>query len=81
MHNILLLGGFQCQNNDGEALALACSSPVLDCVQPKLAGGDTYKKTANVMTSPGLMGRIMMLHFYAGTYQDYADLLPGGRYR
>ncbi len=31
--------------------------PVLGCVQPELAGGDTYKKTANVMTSPGVMGR------------------------
>jgi hypothetical protein len=57
MHNILLLGGLQRQNNDGEALVLACSSPVLGCVQPALAGGDTYKKTANAMTSPGVMGR------------------------
>jgi hypothetical protein len=55
--SILLLGGFQCQNNDGEALVLTCSSPVLGCVQPELAGGDTYKKTAYVMTSPGVMGR------------------------
>jgi hypothetical protein len=57
MHDILLLGGFWHQNNDGEVLVLACSSPVLGCMQPELAGGDTYKKTANVMTSPGVMGR------------------------
>jgi hypothetical protein len=57
MHDILLLGGFQRQNNDGEALVLACLSSVLGCMQPELAGGDTYEKTANVMTSPGVMGR------------------------
>jgi hypothetical protein len=57
MHNILLLGGFQHQNNDGEVLVLVCSSPVLGCAQPELAGGDTYEKTANIMTSPGVMGR------------------------
>jgi hypothetical protein len=57
MHNILLLGGFKHQNNDDEALILACYSPVLSCVQPELAGGDTYEKTANVMTFPGVMGR------------------------
>ncbi len=57
MHDILLLGGFRRQSNDGEALVLACSSPALGCVQPKLAGGDTYEKTANFMTSTGVMGR------------------------
>jgi hypothetical protein len=57
MHDISLLGGFGHQNNDGEVLVLACSSPVLGCMQPELAGGDTYTKTANVMTSPGVMGR------------------------
>jgi hypothetical protein len=57
MHNILLLGGFQRQNNDGEALILACLSPVLGWVQPELAGGDVYEKTAKVMTSPRVMGR------------------------
>ncbi len=57
MHNILLLGRFWHQNNDGEALVLACLSPVLGCMQPELAGGDTYKKTTNVMTCPGVMGR------------------------
>jgi hypothetical protein len=55
--DILLLGGFQHQNNDGEALILACMSPILGCVQPELAEGDTYKKSANLMTSPGAMGR------------------------
>jgi hypothetical protein len=45
MHDILLLGGVQLQNNDGEVLVLACSPPVLGCVQPEFAGGDTYKKS------------------------------------
>jgi hypothetical protein len=61
IHSILLLGGFKRQNNDGEVLVLACSSPVLGCVQPELAGGDTYEKTANVMTSPRVMGRCRKL--------------------
>ncbi len=80
MHDILLLGGFQCLNYDGEVLVLACSPPVLGYMQPEPAGGDTYKKKRQRHDIPRGDGEVMTLHFYAGTYRDYADLLPGGSY-
>jgi hypothetical protein len=80
MHDILLLEGFWCQKNDGEALVLACLSPVLGWVQPELAGGDTYQKYCQCHDIPRGDGEVMTSHFYAGTIQDYADLLPGGSY-
>ncbi len=67
MHDILFLEGFRRQNNDGVALILACLSPVLCCVQPELAGGDTYKKNRQRHDVPWGDGEVMTLHVYAGT--------------
>ncbi len=57
---------------------LFCHQFLAACSQNLL--GVTPTKNCQRHDIPPGDGEVMMLHFYAGTYQDYVDLSPGGLY-